>query len=63
MDRQNMRIFQLVSPRANKNSLNIYKIMNSLWVIRWMKIDKVDYEKYPRLGSESMDFIQCSATK
>lgn len=42
--------FQLVSPRANKNRLNTYKIMNSLWVIRWMQIDKVDDEKLPRAG-------------
>jgi hypothetical protein len=37
-------------PKANKNRLNTYKIMNSLQVIKWMQIDKVDYEKHPGLG-------------
>ena len=55
MGRRNMRTFQSVSPKANENRLNTNKIMNSLWVIRWMQIDKVDYEKYAGLGSESME--------
>ena len=56
MDRGNMRTFQLVSPRANKNRLNTYKVMNSLWVIRWMQIDKVDYDKCPELGIGIQEF-------